>query len=153
IETQRLRKDGSALHVSLTASAIKDVSGRIIGVSTISRDITERKLAEDTLRRSEENYRTLVELSPDAIFINCEDKYVYLNSAAFKLFGAKKPEQVIGRDVLDFIHADSRDAVRERIKAMRSGLKVAPLMEMKYLRVDGAVVDVETTAIPFTYGG
>ena len=52
-ETIRARKDGSRIHVSVTISPIKDVSGKNIGASSISRDITERKQAEEALRQSE----------------------------------------------------------------------------------------------------
>ncbi|MDB6067461.1 MAG: multi-sensor hybrid histidine kinase [Pedosphaera sp.] len=52
-ETTRLRKDGVLIHVSVTTSPLKDGSGKIIGTSSISRDITERKLAEEALRKSE----------------------------------------------------------------------------------------------------
>jgi PAS domain S-box-containing protein len=50
-ETVRLAKDGRRLHISLTVSPIHDNNGRIIGASKIARDITERKLAEETLTR------------------------------------------------------------------------------------------------------
>jgi PAS domain S-box-containing protein len=50
-DTVRLRKDGSAIPISLTISPIKDGEGRIIGASKIARDITERKRLEDELRR------------------------------------------------------------------------------------------------------
>lgn len=50
-ETQRLRKDGTAIDVSLTMSPVRDNSGRIVGASKIARDVTERKRAEDEIRR------------------------------------------------------------------------------------------------------
>ncbi len=50
-ETQRVRKDGVEVHVSLTASAIRDRTGRITGVSTVSRDVSERVHAEQAVRR------------------------------------------------------------------------------------------------------
>src|SRR5215470_11994189 len=56
-ETKRLTRHGEQLDVSLTVSAIKDGSGKIVGASTIARDITERKLAEEKLRASEERFR------------------------------------------------------------------------------------------------
>jgi PAS domain S-box-containing protein len=56
-ETARLTKDGRRLDVSLTASPIRDHAGRIIGASKVARDITERKLAETALMRSEEALR------------------------------------------------------------------------------------------------
>ena len=52
-ETVRVRKDGSPVEVSLSLSAINDDAGVLIGASTIARDITERKQAEEALRKSE----------------------------------------------------------------------------------------------------
>ena len=52
-ETVRLRKDGSLLEVSLTISPLRNASGQVIGASKIARDITERKKAEETLRRAQ----------------------------------------------------------------------------------------------------
>ncbi len=151
-ETTRMRKDGSIIYVSMTTSPIKDVAGRIIGASSISRDITGRKQAEAALRESEENYRKLVELSPDGILIQCEGKYVYLNSAAVAIAGARTPGQILGKAVLDLIHPDYHDLVREHIRLLSTG-KDAPLHELKLLRVDGMLVDVEATATPFVYRG
>jgi PAS domain S-box-containing protein len=54
-ETERIRKDGTLLNVSLTVSAIKDSTGAIIGFSKIVRDITERKLAEKALQEAQHN--------------------------------------------------------------------------------------------------
>ncbi len=51
-ETERVRKDGKRLHVSLTISPLKDASGRITGASTIVRDITDRKFAEEMLQQA-----------------------------------------------------------------------------------------------------
>src|SRR5437870_1123199 len=53
----------------------------------------QRRLAEEALLTSEERYRSLVELSPDALFVQSEDKLVFINLAGVKLFGAAKPEQ------------------------------------------------------------
>ncbi len=60
-ETERARKDGTRIHVSLTISPMRDADGKIIGASKIARDITERHQAEQVLRRSEAELRTLAE--------------------------------------------------------------------------------------------
>ena len=60
-ETLRMRKDGTLLDISLTISPVKDGSGKIIGASKVARDVTERKRAEERLRRNEEQLRTLAE--------------------------------------------------------------------------------------------
>ena len=151
-ETTRMRKDGLLIYVSVTTSPIQDVAGKIIGASTISRDITERKQAETALRDSEENYRKLVELSPDGILIECEGKYVYLNSAAVEIFGARTQGQIIGKAPQDVVHPDFHEALREHLQELHSG-REAPLHELRLIRVDGSLVDVEATAIPFVYRG
>jgi len=58
-DTVRVRKDGSLINVSLTVSPVRDATGNIIGASKIARDITERKLAEEAIRRSESELQTL----------------------------------------------------------------------------------------------
>jgi PAS domain S-box-containing protein len=58
-ECVRIRKDEQPIHVSLSVSPIRDDGGKVVGASTIARDITERKQAEERLRQSEEKYRTL----------------------------------------------------------------------------------------------
>jgi PAS domain S-box-containing protein len=66
-ETVRQTKDGRLIDVSVTASPVKDASGKSIGVSKVARDITNRKLAERTLHESEEQLRLFVEHAPAAL--------------------------------------------------------------------------------------
>jgi PAS domain S-box-containing protein len=68
-ETERITKSGKRLDVSVTTSLIKDRSGRLIGVSTIGRDITDHKLAQSAQQTSELRYRRLFESAKDGILI------------------------------------------------------------------------------------
>ncbi|MDX1953150.1 MAG: PAS domain S-box protein [Verrucomicrobiota bacterium] len=63
-ETVRKTKDGRNIHVSLTISPVKDAEGRIIGASKIARDISRQKQAEESLRRNEEQLRTMADSIP-----------------------------------------------------------------------------------------
>src|SRR5262249_35859552 len=74
----------------------------------------ERKKAEEALLSSEERYRALVELSPDALFVQIEEEIVFINSAGVKLFGASKPDQLIGQPVRDLVHPDYWKMVQQR---------------------------------------
>lgn len=68
-ETERVRKDGSLVSVSLSVSPLLDDAGQLIGVSVIKRDITERKEASERLRRSEIRFRRLFEAAHDGVLI------------------------------------------------------------------------------------
>ena len=104
-ETERLRRDGQIINVSLTVSPIKDEDDRIVGASTIARDITERRRIEMELRQSEAKFRKLAERSIDAIAIlNTEGRITYISPAAERIF-RYTPEEMIGKPIQNF-HPD-----------------------------------------------
>jgi PAS domain S-box-containing protein len=112
------------------------------GVSVILEDITQRKKVEVSLKESEERYRQLVDISPDAVIIHREGKIIFMNPAALNLLGASHSDEIIGKNVLDCIHPDFRDAVRKNIEK-DLGDEITPPTELHMLRVDGTSVIVE----------
>ena len=98
-ETERIRKDGTRIQLSLTVSPIRAAGGRIVGASRIARDITARKQMEQALRESEARARGILDTAVDAIItIDSRGIIESFNKAAERLFGYQ-PQDVIGRNV------------------------------------------------------
>jgi len=122
-------------------------------LANLTWDIVQRKLAEETLRESEDKYRRLVELFPDLIAIHSEGKICFANQAGLNLMGAESLEQILGRPTLDFVAPGQHGPVFERIqRALKDGVILPPLDE-KFIRLDGSEVNVTVTAIPTTWKG
>lgn len=148
-----LHKDGNEIDVSMTISPLLNSEHNIIGLSSIVRDITERKRAEKALQESEDRYRRLVELSPNAIAVYREGKIVFINTSGARLLGAENPEQLLGKNIIDFVYPDYRELFHDRVQVILNEGKEAPLIEEKFIRLDKKVIDVEEVAMPFIYRG
>jgi PAS domain S-box-containing protein len=93
METERLRKDGVRIHVSLSLSPIIDARNRIIGISAIGHDITARIQAERALRESEERLRTIFNSVYDAIFLHARDGAIIdVNDRMLAMYGVTREE-------------------------------------------------------------
>jgi len=111
----------------------------------------ERKKAEEALAKSEEHFRTLVEMSPEPIVVHCEGKIVFVNPAGLKMIGAKNAEELLGKGVLGLVHPSFREFVKSRMEQGIQQRVMLPVTQEKYIRLDGRVIDVEVAAIPITY--
>ncbi len=124
--------------------------GRFIAIHQTQQKQAE---AEAALRESEERYRSLVELSPEAIAVHSERKLRYINQAGAKLLGATSPDEILGLPIENFIHPDSLQTIENRIKTIEKNRIAAPLKEQKLIRLDGKIIDVEIAGIPANYQG
>ena len=147
LDLSGLRRDGTEFPVEIGLNPIQTPEGVQVLASIV--DITERRQSERAIRHSEERYRRLVEVSPDAIFVNRGDRIVFINDQGVKLFGANSPDDIVGKSPLELIHPDDYAAVRARIQQLVEGRETVPLVEEKIVRLDGRVVDVEISAARF----
>ncbi|MCD4848400.1 MAG: response regulator [Candidatus Aegiribacteria sp.] len=114
-------------------------------------DIVRRKEAEIALLESEGRYRSLVQSSPESIFVSCDDRLTLVNNAGLKLLGASSSKDVIEHPLLDFIHPDEHEIIMKMIADILENNHESPLTERRFKRIDGSIVDVEIVAIPFTF--
>jgi two-component system cell cycle sensor histidine kinase/response regulator CckA len=131
----------------------------IAELGELRQEIAELQAAEaeyhktrSALQESEARYRQFTELSPDAIFVHCESRIVFINAAGANMLGAADPEELIGRPVMDLIHPDYEEVVRKRAhRALEEGKSGnRPIVE-KLVRLDGQVIDVEVTLTRLVY--
>lgn len=150
-EARFRRRDGGYALLEV-ANARIEWKGRP-AVQVVFRDVSERKAAEKRLQESEERFRRLVEMSPDGIAVHQEGRLVLVNPAGAKVLGYERPEELVGRPVLDFVHADDRPAVLARIAQVLQLGRSGGLTEERFRRKDGSYVPVEVVNAPFYWRG
>lgn len=111
------------------------------------------RTALERLRQSEESYRLLVEQSPDAMLVHRQGAIIFANNACAELFGASSPGELLGKQHLDFVHPDDREAVKERIHKFSRDLESVRRNETRFLRLDGKETCAEVMARSVIYQG
>lgn len=115
---------------------------------TLGIERQERRRVEESLQQGEERYRELAELSKDGVLVVERDHITCANQAALALLGAEAPDQVLDENLFRFIHPLYHDTARNRLRLSANLRATIPFVAEKYLRLDGAVLDVETTSGP-----
>jgi PAS domain S-box-containing protein len=115
--------------------------------TTIISDITEHKKLESLLQESEERYRALVDLAPDAILVHRDGKIYYANASALRIFGADTYDELVKHNLLDLIVSEDRENARTSVKTVEEG-KTTVMTERRALRLNGQQWSLEAAGSP-----
>ena len=102
---------------------------------------------------ADQQYRWLLDHSPVAMCVHADGRYVYVNQTLVRKMGAQSADQLIGRKITDFIHPDSRAAVRAQIAARQHDGDTSSPLEMVIVTLDGVPREVEALAIQTQWEG
>jgi len=139
-EGWRVRKDGSTFWANIILTPLYDELGKLRGFTKVARDVTQRKKSQDSLKRSNENFFKIFNLSPEAKVISgVEDgRFIFVNNAFTKLLGITEKEAVGKTAVeLDMVTQEARNSY---VKAIKAGVKKG--VEIKLRTANGELRDV-----------
>ncbi len=147
-EVEQPRKDGSTVWTEVLVRLMRDDEGHPLGVLGVSRDITQRRLAEAALRRSEEMFRTIFDVAPMGIVIvGAHGEPLDANPASARISGYSLSELRQLADPFDLHHPDERAAVRAHFASVVEGREDrTPASEWRIVRQDGSTVWVRHVA-------
>jgi PAS domain S-box-containing protein len=155
-ENWRLRKDGSRFWAHVVVTALRDQQGKLKGFAKVTRDLTERRRADETLRQSEERTRLIIENAYDAFLtMDAAGLIIAWNPQAEATFGWSRAE-IIGRSLAQtLIPPPFREAHRRGLAhflATGQGPVLNRRIELAALHRDGHEFPVELTISPLRQG-
>lgn len=109
-------------------------------------DVTDRSRAREALQLAEQKFYLSLEFMSDAVYLLRDGEWIYSNTAGLRLLGAARPDQLLGTPYMERVHPDYRKLVARRVRETKDTFGRAKPVELRLLRMDGTVVDVESTA-------
>jgi len=131
----------------------RGAGGRVLRMSGTVSDIDHQRRAEEALRETEQRYRLLVELAPDAVVVHSGGIIEYANPAAARLFGATSPKRLAGLVLEEFAHADARERMRERLSYLEAGPGWLGFEQRRMTTLDGREIVVDAAGVSFLERG
>lgn len=137
------KKNGELIWCYVNGTPYYDIKGNIIGSVTIVTDISEQKIADEELRKSEIKFQTIFMLSVDAIGVSKNGINILVNPAFLNLFGYESYEEVIGKPETILMSPDEKDKIQEYTKKRSAGEHAPPSYTTKGVKKDGTVFSLE----------
>ena len=152
-EARVLLPDGRVTRHRWTHQALFDDRGTAVAYQGSGSDVTDFRLTEEKLQESEERFRAVFENSRDAIGVSLVGLHVFVNPAYLALFGFPSVTDLKGKPILDLIAPESRELIREYVRARANGEPVPSFYEVRGMRADGSVFDMEVSASAYREHG
>jgi PAS domain S-box-containing protein len=147
------RGDGTYAWIHDEIVVSRDESGAPLEMIGVMLDVTSRHEMESALRRSEANFRAVIESAPVGVFVHRDDRIIYVNPALTSLLQVSRAD-LIGRSPLDITSPRMRDIARARIQSLAQREQgSSPRMEGELLRGDGSVVVAEIEGFKLDFDG
>jgi len=153
IEIEQYHKEGRLIWVEISIRAMLNDQGEQIGYVGISRDITQRKTAEEVLRQSEEKFRVLANVAKVMISI-VEDaagkKYLFMNDEWHRVLGYNRDE-VQNMEPMDFVAPESKQEVLDNAAKRMQGKQAPVSYEVKVVTKSGEIRQLDFSATVITF--
>jgi PAS domain S-box-containing protein len=147
------RADGVYIYIHDKGRKFYAETGEAVWIAGAMANITERKAAEQALRDSEERYRSLTELSPDGVVIAGADGTIHLANASMLRMLGRRSEEVMGRNLLDFLSPQYLDDCRQCLKSLMADGIPATQVDAAFRSRDARAIPVEVSAVRFDAKG
>jgi len=130
-----------------------DTLDRLVDLAAMVVDELELRRERIEHRQSEERWQRLVDKHPGPIHVSVEGRLAYANRAMADLFGVDAVEDLIGRDLNDFVPADEQSRIRKRAQTVYEQREEVGLIESRIQRSDGTERTVVIRSVPIQYEG
>lgn len=148
LRTALIGKKGDRLPVDMKASSLEQEGIRLILL--VVQDLNEQEKLRQIEAYADERdrrYSRMVQVSPEPILFHSEEIIIYANDAAVKLLGAEREQELLGRAIYDFIHADDHPALMQSLPSITFEVENAEFKEYRMIRLDGEIIELEISSI------
>lgn len=152
-ELPLLHKNGTPIWVEISADFNRDENGKPFEIVGVTRDITERKKAEEALRESEALYRKALETTSDGVSILQDGRYVYINQRFQKTMGIPEGYPINGHLMGSMLVPEDREAILQYYDKRLRGEQTPGKHEVRVIKPDHSLMYLQVTSVDIVYQG
>ncbi|MBW2637470.1 MAG: PAS domain S-box protein, partial [Deltaproteobacteria bacterium] len=147
VDYEIVRMDGSKLVLELSATLRTSDEGKPLGFRGVARDVTERKAAEDEIRKSEEKYRTIIENIREGYFeIDPLGNITFFNDSSCRILGYS-PDELMGMNNREYTTPEAADKAYKVFNTIYRTGNPGEIGDYEIIRKDGSVRILEVSAV------